>query len=172
MSRKTATSASPLGTPVSLRSLRAVLWVDTSVFVFLWGVPAVVGSTYFASLWGLIMPNELIYVRLIGVLSISWGLLLFLTVARPMRNVDVLRVTIMLHVLVAGMIMFGLVSSGVTGLFLLPNSASIFWLVTVVVNLLLAALISWTLPHPIFADSVGKSESARGWKRRRDYGAP
>lgn len=160
-------SQSPAEFETSFRRLRIVLWIDSIVLVVFSAVPCLIGSTFFAYLLGLELPAELIYVRLIGILALCWGVLVFLTIGRPMRNVDVVRMSIVLHMLVALTIVFGFFSSGVTGLFSLPNVAAPFWVFTLVVNVALGIVLGITLPQPHVADSAGRHESALDWKPRR-----
>jgi hypothetical protein len=126
--------------------LRFILVVDALFQLCFWGVPGLVASTTLAQLWEVELPANVNYVRLSGVFSIGWGLLLVLALRNPARNLDILRVAVVSHLLVAGTILAGMFGGGVMGYLSTPVQTSIFWWVTVILNLVLALAIFFWMP--------------------------
>ncbi len=129
-------------------ALRAVLALDVLVQYFFWGAPGLLANRPLADLWGVQMPKDVLYVRLLGAFAISWGTLFLLALVRPQRNLDLLRVGILCHALVGGTILGVLVTEGVPSALTTKGATLTFWWVTIAVNGFLAMGLLLFLPRP------------------------
>lgn len=75
-----------------LQWLRRVLLVKAIVTFLAWGLPALLGPAAFLAWFDVEMPDDPIYLRLVGALALALGLAYWYAYRDPVRNVAIVRV--------------------------------------------------------------------------------
>lgn len=70
-----------------LHWLRRLLLIKTLLCWIVWGPPALIGPGWFLQLFGLTVPADPVYLRLVGALVVAVGLVYYLGYRDPVRNV-------------------------------------------------------------------------------------
>jgi hypothetical protein len=70
-----------------LHWLRRLLLIKTLFCWVVWGPPALIGPGWFLELFGLTLPADPVYLRLVGALVVAVGLIYYLGYRDPVRNV-------------------------------------------------------------------------------------
>ena len=134
------------------RSLQVVLVTDLLFQVVLWGVPSLLQMNVLgllANFWNVPLPDDPIFIRLLGAFSLGWAFVLFTTLKDPTAaNGGLLKASVVTHTLVAAAIVYALFSGGVTGFFARPTETTVFWWITVFLNLAFALGILFAAPRP------------------------
>jgi hypothetical protein len=131
----------------SNRSFQAIVTVDLVFQVFLWGLPGFLASAVLANLWNVILPKDVVFVRVLGAFSLAWAYLFYETLRDPLKNTGIIRGAVGSHFLVAAAILYNIFSQGVTGILSSSARSNLFWWVTALMNVVFACSILLSAPR-------------------------
>ena len=132
--------------------LRAALVLAAGVNFFLWGVQGIIASDLIANAWGIQLPDERIFVRLIGAFALVTGVLYYLASKDPYGNKRAVKIGILHHAILTGVLIFDMMRMSAAEYLSIPTSVHLFWLG----NLLLCAFMTIAL-YSLFPRGVADS---------------
>jgi hypothetical protein len=100
-----------------LRALRFVLLIKTIFCFAVWGLPSLFGPPAFFELLGLTMPDQTIYLRVLGSLVVALGVLYGYGYKDPLENIVVVKFGVVDNGLATLVILFIGLTSGVSWFF-------------------------------------------------------
>jgi hypothetical protein len=103
---------------VKLIWLKRVLFFKTIVTIFVWGLPALFGTTWFLSLFGMSMPVDPIYLRLFGAVVIAFGVAYWFAYRDPIQNRAIVQAGVVDNGLVTLVVIYFGLTSGLESWFL------------------------------------------------------
>lgn len=117
--------------------LRRVLLVKVIVTFLVWGLPALLAPPAFLALFGIIMPDDPIFLRLFGAIVTAVGLAYWYAYRDPVGNIAILKFGVVDNGLVTVTIIVMGLTVGVSSWF--------FWLSAVLTAFFCVALV-WLMP--------------------------
>jgi hypothetical protein len=105
-------------TDVRILWLRRVLVVKTFVTIFVWGLPALLGSLSLLNILKVPIPTDPIHLRLFGGAATAWGVAYWLAYEDPVRNVAIVKAGLVDNALpTVAVLLIGL-TSGISSAFI------------------------------------------------------
>ena len=129
------------------RGFQTIVAADLVFQLLFWGVPGMLASSVLANMWNVILPKDVVFVRVLGAFSVAWAYLFYETLRDPLKNIGIIRGAVGSHFLVAAAIMYNTLSQGVTGILSSSARTNLFWWVTAIMNVVFACGILLTAPR-------------------------
>ena len=107
-----------MNTSQKMQWLRRVLFIKVILTFLAWGLPALIGPPAFLALFDIEMPENPIFLRLLGAVAIAFGVAYWYAYRNPLRNAAIVRVGVVDNGLVTLTIIVLGLSTGVSSWFI------------------------------------------------------
>ena len=107
--------------------LRAVLLFAAFVNIFFWGAQGLMASQRVADLWGITLPENPVYVRIIGAFALAMGVLYYYAARDPERHRLIVKVAILKNAILTVILFIAMMGMGIATYLSLSAFILGFW---------------------------------------------